>query len=149
MKFNRNFYMSLEWPFFVVCAPIAFSAKDFDRPELFCSTPEAKFFTVNPSLQAYDCSQPWRHERALHLQYMSENTTTKDESNGNLGLKIALHFVSFLAVCDIVLAVFKVRKAKNTTTAENQEYVKEVESTNETSTDIDSAEEFVTCQIEA
>ena len=80
---------------------------------------------------------------------MSEYSTTKDGSNGSLGLKIALPLVSFLAVCAVVLAVLKVKKAKNATTAENHEYVKEAESTNETSTDIDSAEEFVTCQIEA
>ena len=81
--------------------------------------------------------------------YMSEYSTTKDGSNGSLGLKIALPLVSFLAVCAVVLAVLKVKKAKNATTAGNHEYVKEAESTNETSTDIDSAEEFVSCQIEA
>ena len=74
--------------------------------------------------------------------YMSEYSITKGESTG-------LPLVSFFAVCAIVLAVLKVGKDKNASrTAENQEHVNGSKSMEETSTVIDSAEEFVSCQVE-
>ena len=84
--------------------------------------------------------------------YMREYATTpEDESTtGHLGLKIALPLVLVLAIGAMIYAVRKMKKTKNATKDENHEYVvKEAESTQETGTDVDSGEEFVTCQIEA
>jgi hypothetical protein len=84
--------------------------------------------------------------------YMSEYSTTmedEDESVSNLGLKIALPLVAALAICALVLlAARKVKKAKKkaATTEKN-----DTGSTKETSssTDIDTAEDSVTCHIGA